>query len=483
MVLALGSWSIFLIVASWAIRMVMLPIVVMRKPKPITCLAWLAVIFFQPWVGLILYLAVGENRLGYRRIRRHVKHATALRDTATRSPGLRDYLVRPDVAPNQQILAHVAEGLGGLPILGGNGVELMIDSQQVITRLIEDIDQAEHHVHLLFYIFGGDATANAVADAMVRAVKRGVHCRLLADGVGSRKMLRWRARELIALGIEVANFLPANPIRRHLARFDLRNHRKIVVIDGRIAYTGSQNIVNADYGYGPRGAGPWRDIMTRIVGPSVTQLQGVFMEDWEFATQDVLEDEGLFPESLAAGNVALQAVPSGPNYPTAVLADVVVEAIFAARERVILTTPYFVPDESIITALRLAVMRGARVDLVIPMHTNHNLVDWVGHFYCHQLTQDGVHVHMHKSGLLHAKTLTVDDGLAMVGSANFDVRSFLLNFELNVLFYDAAVTDSLRNHQLQFLSESVEIVASAWQSRSRWERLGENFAKLLSPLL
>ncbi len=284
-------------------------------------------------------------------------------------------------------------------------------------------------------------------------------------------------------GIQVANFLPANPIRRHLARLDLRNHRKIAVIDGQIGYTGSQNIVAADYGYGERGAGPWRDIMARLTGPSVGQLQGVFIEDWEFATNTTLKDPALFPKILTAGNVALQAVPSGPNYPTAVLEDVVIEAIFAARRRVILTTPYFVPDEAILAALRLAVMRGVQVDLVLPANTNHPIVDLAGRFYCQQLLADGIHVHLHHSGLLHAKTLTVDDHLAMVGSANFDVRSFFLNFELNVFFYNPAVTTQLRDHQLKFLSESKEISLEAWRKRRIIDRIAENFAKLLSPLM
>ena len=260
---------------------------------------------------------------------------------------------------DQQIIAHVAEGLGGLPILGGNAAELLVDAQEVINRLVADIDAATHHVHLLFYIFGCDATATKVAEAMTRAAQRGVQCRLLVDGVGSRPMLRRWSRQLEDKGIHVVSFLPVNPVRRHLARLDLRNHRKVAVIDGRIGYTGSQNIVDADYGFGDRGAGPWR-ILWRIVGPSVLQLQGVFMEDWEFATESRLEDPGLIPQNIAAGNVPLQAVPSGPNYPTAVIEDVVVEAIFAARQRVILTTPYFVPDESILAALRLAVMRSRR---------------------------------------------------------------------------------------------------------------------------
>jgi cardiolipin synthase A/B len=296
-------------------------------------------------------------------------------------------------------------------------------------------------------------------------------------------MLRHLGREAAARGIELATFLPANPIRRRLARLDLRNHRKIVIIDGQIGYTGSQNIVAADYGYGERGAGPWRDIMTRVVGPAVGQLQGVFLEDWEFTTAKRPDDAALFPPSLASGNVALQAVPSGPNYPTAVLEDVVVEAIFAARNRVILTTPYFVPDEAILAALRLAVMRGARVDLVLPHRTNHVLVDAAGRFHCKQLIDDGIHVHQHHSGLLHAKTLTVDDNLAMIGSANFDMRSFVLNFELNVLFYDATVTARLREHQMRFIGESIEIEPEAWRKRGRAEKLAENCAKLLSPLL
>ena len=473
------SWGI--IAGAWLIRVVMLLVVVTRKKKPVACLAWLAVIYFMPWIGLALYLLIGENGLGRRRVKQHSRHAELLVKAVNTASFLQRHVIHPTLDDRQEILAHVTETLGGLPILGGNDVELLADTEQVVARLIADIDAARDHVHLLFYIFAGDDVGRRVGAALERASARGVRCRVLADAVGSRKMFRVRGWKPAGERIEVRPMLTANILRRRLARLDLRNHRKLAVIDGRIGYAGSQNIVRADYGH-PR-IGPWRDIMIRVQGPSVSHLQAVFLEDWDFTTGQDLEEPSLYPEPAATGRAALQAVPSGPNFPTTVLQDVVVEAVHAARRQVILTSPYFVPDDSLLVALRLAAMRGAQVDIVVPLRTNHVLTDTAGRFYFEQLLKDGVHVHRHRKGLLHAKTLTVDDQLAMIGSANFDVRSFYINFELNVLLYDAEFTAQLRMLQRQYMQESEALELDVWMQRSPGAKLGQNCAKLLSPLL
>lgn len=482
------SWSLTLIIGAWLIRIVMLIVVVSRKTSVSTCLAWLAIIYFQPWIGLTLYLLIGENRLGHSRARLHARHAQHLAAAMRRVSFLQPHIIRPTLDDQQQYVAYVAENLGGLPIVGSNHVDLIADSDALVDRLVADIDAAQHHVHLLYYIFMGDAVGQRVGQALERASARGVTCRVLVDAVGSRQMFRqirrsWRPR---GERITVVPALRANLLRRRFARLDLRNHRKLAIIDGHTAYTGSQNIVRPDYGFPPhRRIGPWRDISARITGPAVAQFQAVFVEDWDFATNHTLEAEvALFPEPLAdGGSVALQAVPSGPNFPTLVLQDVVVQAIHAARRRVIITTPYFVPDDALLAAMRLACMRGVKVELVVPRRTNHPITDIAGRFYFAQLLEAGVHIHLHDNGLLHAKTLTIDDRMAMLGSANFDVRSFHLNFELNTLLYDANIVAELRTLQRHYIQESQELTHDAWEGRSDWSRLGENLAKLLSPLL
>jgi cardiolipin synthase len=474
------SWSEVIFCLEWLVRLVMLPVVVRRKSQPAVALAWLTIIFLLPLVGLALYLLIGEVRLGARRVRRHARDVDVVSRADRPDIQLR-HVVQPEIEKTEQVIVHVADHLGGLPVLGGNAAELMGETNHVIDRLVQDIDQARHHVHLLFYIFAADEVGERVVAALCRARARGVHCRLIADAVGSRRFCRTLGPKLAKQGIEVAPALPVNPVRRLFARIDLRNHRKLAVIDGRVGYTGSQNIVRADYG--KKGVGEWRDLMARLVGPSVSQLQSVFLEDWEFETGEFIDDPQYFPPPGAQGPVALQVVPSGPNHPTRVLRDLAVEGLHAARRRVIITTPYFVPDEALLVALRLAVVRGVQVDLIVPARSDQLLVGLAGQFFIDELLRHGVHVHLHQHGLLHVKAMTVDEGFAMLGTANFDIRSFYLNFELNLLSYDADLNGLLRFYQTRYIQESKELDLPAWRGRGSLRQWGAQFAKLLSPLL
>lgn len=473
------GWLLFWV--RWLIRLVMLPIVIRRKTQPAVCLAWLTIIFLFPFVGTACYLLIGEIRLGARRVRRHARDVDVVARADRRDTHL-PYIVQPPIEKSQQVVLHVAAGLGGLPVLGGNAAELMSDTHGVINRLVQDIEQADHHVHLLFYIFIADEVGERVAAALLRARDRGVCCRLLADAVGSRPFFRSAtATKLVKQGIEVVPALPVNPVRRQFARFDLRNHRKLAVIDGQIAWTGSQNVVRPDYG--KKGPGEWRDLMMRISGPSVGQLQAVFLEDWEFETGQLIDDPAYFPTPVVHGPVAVQVVPSGPNHPTRVIRDLAVEALHVARRRVVLTTPYFIPDEAFLVALRLAAVRGVQVDLIVPARGDQIMPALAGQFFFDELLQNGVRIHLHQNGLLHVKAMTVDEEFAMLGTANFDIRSFYLNFELNLLSYDADLNGQLRFFQTGWLQESKELDLLTWRTRGTRERWGAEFAKLLSPLL
>jgi cardiolipin synthase len=336
-------------------------------------------------------------------------------------------------------------------------------------------------VHLLFYIFQDDSVGQRVADALIRAAQRGVACRVLADAVGSRRLFRRLAPRMRRHGVRVLPVMPVKLYRLPFARLDLRNHRKLVVIDGGVAFTGSQNIVEASYGH--KRAGAWRDVMVRITGPVVRQLQGIFLEDWFYESGELLEDGALFPPCQAAGSIAVQVVPTGPDLATEQFQDLVVKTIFLARQRVVITSPYFVPDEAMLLALRLAALRGVQVDLVIPDRSDHWLVNLAGGFYCLHLQRFGVNVHLFCGGMLHAKTLTIDDHLAIFGSANYDIRSFRLNFELNLLVYAGEAVDDLYRLQQGYLAQSRPATAEHWGADSLLGRLKLNLAKLFSPLL
>ena len=318
-------WTQWLAASEWVIRLTMLPVIVLRKEKPATCLAWLTIVFFEPWIGLGLYLLIGENRLGRRRLARRRSRRPQL--AASEYPDVEPrHVVDPAETDDYSVLVHLAEHVGGLPIVAGNSISLMTDTDVVIDRLIEEIDAARQHVHLLFYIFQDDSVGRRVAEALARAAQRGVACRVLADAVGSRQLFRRLAPWLRQQGVRIFPVLPANLWRIPFKRLDLRNHRKLAVIDGRIALTGSQNIVEASYGH--KRAGVWHDIMARITGPVVRQLQGIFLEDWFYESGELLEDGALFPPSPADGPIPIQVVPTGPDQPTELFQDLIVRAIF-----------------------------------------------------------------------------------------------------------------------------------------------------------
>lgn len=465
------------VVGEWVIRAVMLVIVPRRRP-PAAALSWLVVIYFLPWVGILLYLLIGETRLGRTRLARHerARRAVVERVCAVESAAGHDA-----VFESHQDIARLAETMGGHAPVAGNRATMLADADDMIERLCADIDSAEHFVHLLYYIVVPDQTGERICAALERASARGVACRLLADGVGARPLFRGRAAKLRAAGVEVRAALPVNPLRRFLARIDLRNHRKLAVIDGRIGYTGSQNIVNPDYGKAKYGA--WRDLTVRMEGPVVASLQRVFAEDWCSDAGELLDDEQWFPAVPASGDAVIQAVPSGPSGVSGNFRDLAVAIIAEAEQRVIITSPYLIPDEQLMLSLRIAVLRGVEAHVVIPNRPDHWLVAAAGRSYLRDLLDAGVHIHFHTDGLLHAKTLSVDDTLAVVGTANFDIRSFAINFELSLVAYGHAANEALVAEQRRYIDQSRPADAAAWGARPEWKQAAENIARLMSPLL
>ncbi|MHB8864915.1 MAG: cardiolipin synthase [Pirellulaceae bacterium] len=472
------TWYLAYYLSEWLIRFFMLPTVASRH-RPAAAMSWLLLIFFMPWVGLAIYLMFGTLKLPYLRRRRIAEISVKIENESRR---FRDdvNIVHPDLGPKLASTVQLAEQLGKFPILGGNEAVFLADTQQVIDRLIADIDSSEHHVHLLFYIFWDDETGQRVIEALGRAVGRGVACRVLVDAVGSRRPYRGLATKMMTHGIHFHAMLPVGIFRRKMARVDLRNHRKLAIIDGRIAYTGSQNIVNATYG---RKDLAWHDMMVRLTGPITLELQAIFVTDWHQESQEILTGPDIFVRPELTGNVPAQTLPSGPTFPVANYQRLVVGAIYDARQRVIITTPYFVPDEPLLQAIQLAAWRGVQVDLIVPQRCDQILVGAAGRAHYDDVLQAGANLYLHTKGLLHSKTVTVDESLALIGSSNFDVRSFAINFELNMLLYGTDVTRRLRAEQLKYLSDSRKLDARQWRQRPATQRTLDNMARLLSPLL
>ncbi len=471
------------IVAEWSIRIGMTPLVI-RKRDASSSLAWLAFIYFIPFVGAVVYFFIGEVELGKRRGARHREASASLRKALDLHHPAE--VVDGVIRGAQEDFELLCRRVGGSPALGGNSVEPLADTDAFLTRLSEEIDAAERTVHALYYIFGTDGGARRVIDAIERAAKRGVRCRVLVDAVGSKRFMRTVAPRLRAAGVECSACLPVGLFRRALARIDLRNHRKLAVIDGRVAYVGSHNAIDADYGLRTRDGmmkvGPWHDLSARIEGPAVRELQAVFLEDWNAETHETLVDDDLFAASVS-GETAIQVSPSGPSGRPAALRWLVSAALHEAQERVVITSPYLALDTSTLQSLQLTAMRGVAVSLVLPEKSNSVLAAGACRACYSMLLGAGVRIHLHQEGLLHAKTMTVDDAFTLGGSGNFDMRSFLLNFELTTILYGSAATSRVREQQERYIAQSRELTMDEWGARARWKMTLDRLAMLASPLL
>ena len=387
--------------------------------------------------------------------------------------------VTPALPEHLSHLPLLAEKLGDFEPFGGNSVELLTDYGGSLDRLIADIGNARHHVHILTYILGADATARRIAEALKLAVKRGVTCRLMADAVGSRAGLAALAAELRAAGIEVVKLLPVGIFRHNAARFDLRNHRKIAVIDGTVGYVGSQNLLGPDFVPGF----PNEELVARVTGPVVAQLQAVLLADRFFETDASIEAPSLFPEMTPSGICAAQVLPSGPGYNRENAEELLVAMLYAARRRVVITTPYFVPSEPFIEAMRSSARRGVDIRLIVSLHANQPFTQYAQRSYYDDLLSAGIRIHLYRPRFLHAKHLTVDDSIAVLGSTNIDIRSFALNAEISLIAYDPAVVAALTAVQERYLAESDELDLATWRTRPGSQKVLQNIARLADSLL
>jgi cardiolipin synthase len=436
-----------------------------------------------------VYLLVGENRLGSRRIRRYEAVSKGVEQQAA-AVWKQEHAATDEFDQEWGHVARFGSAVSGMPPLRGNRLTLVHSSEEMLDSLTRDIDAAKSHVHILTYIWMPGGKPVDVVDALLRAATRGVQCRVLVDAVGSKKFLRCPdCRRLVPGGVKVVIALPVNPFRLLLARLDLRNHRKIVVIDGRLAYAGSQNIADSTFRSNRfRRTGPWIDATLRIDGPAAQALATVFLRDWMMDADEEFGDLGPYFPQLDVGpedegNSVVQIVPSGPGLSPMAIHQALLTTIYAAREELIMTTPYFVPDEATRTALQTAAMRGVRVTLVMPSVSDSPLVAAASRSHYLDLLESGVRIMHFRHGLLHAKTVTIDRRIALIGSANFDARSFWLNFEVTAFIYDDNFASVVRFMQLDYLSHSYEVELHDWRRRPSWQVFRDNVAQLWGPLL
>jgi len=483
----LGWFGLTILFVDWTIRVALSVRIITRRRPLTTSLAWLVIVFFLPLAGAVLYLTFGEVRLGRRRHARYRELTRGLEQQAAKLWKHRHFAWDGGGAAVQQI-AHYGDAVGGSPPLRGNSLDLVHDTDDMIDRLAQDIDEAQLHCHVLFYIWQAAGRSEVVGDALARAAQRGVACRVLVDAVGSKAFLRSaQARRMREAGVRIVAALPVNPVRMLFSRMDLRNHRKIVAIDGRVAWTGSQNLTDKTFKLDEkRGIGPWVDAMVRIEGPAAQSLDVVFLCDWQLDASERIDDVTQFlpviPRPEHDGTVT-QVIPSGPGATPEAIHQALLTAIYTAREEIIMTTPYFVPDESTKTALQAAAMRGVRVTIVLPARNDSPLVAAASRSYYLDLLEAGAKVMHFRQGLLHAKTVTIDREIAIIGSANFDMRSFWLNYEVTLLVYNSDFASMLRFLQKQYMEVSTVVTLREWSERPFHHIVVQNAARLMAPLL
>lgn len=458
-------------IGEWLVRIGALAVLPWRR-SPAAVRSWLLLIFFLPIPGLLLFFLIGRPRFPRWRRERFGQLRPVVAEMARR-------LIAEAPAPLDPAgleIADLATRLGGLPAIGGNGIALIDDYDGLIDRLIADIDAAARHVRLLAYIFADDAVGLRVIDALAGAVRRGVPVHVIVDPVGSRQWIAGTLRRLAEAGVTARAALPFRLLRGRTRR-DMRNHRKLFLIDGRIGYAGSQNIVARDFRPGVVN----RELVARTTGPIVAEMEAVFLADWFLETAEMLET--IPPIAPATGNVVAQLLPSGADYPLNGFETLLVWQIHQARHRAIIVTPYLIPDDALLAAMRTAVLRGVQIDLVVSKVVDQRLVNLAQSSYYRELMQSGVRIYRYRGELLHAKNVSIDGRLGIAGSSNVDIRSFQLNEEVSLLLFDAASIAQLEEVQRGYFARSERLDPVQWNQRGRLRRIGEATARLVSPLL
>jgi cardiolipin synthase A/B len=460
--------------------------IVMQRRLTGETLAWIMVIWVFPVIGPAFYLLFGELRLGKRRARRFTELYPPIRKWLAEIPQ-RSLVDWSRLDPEFEALSEMGERTVGVPSLRGNLVHLIDEWHEVFDRLIADINSAQSTCHLEFYIWTEGGRGDEVVDALRAAAERGVICRILLDAMGSRPFLRSKTAERMReAGIMLHAAMPGGLLRLPFVRFDLRLHRKIVVIDGRVAYTGSLNLVDPRYFKRDAGVGQWIDAMVRIEGPAVEALAITFLADWYIETEAPLlelQETGDARPQPSRGDCAVQVMPSGPALATRAIEQVLITAIYSAREELVLTTPYFVPSEPLSLALIAAARRGVKVILVVPARVDSKLVRYASGAFKGEMLEAGVRIAAFNDGLLHTKSVTVDGTHSLFGSVNLDPRSMRLNFEILLAIYNSDFTSRLRELQQQYIDRSQLLDFEAYQARPWIHQTAENFARLLAPLL
>jgi len=450
------------------------------KRDPRSALGWSLVSLALPVAGPLLYWSMGINRIS-RRARRWQESGRRLAgtDSFQSFPQERPLLPLPPECSHLTELRSLADRVVASPLTAGNSLVPLHNGDHAYPAMLEAIAAARHSIHLSTYIFDGDATGRMFIDALRAASRRGVEVRVIVDGMGEKYSFPTARRLLRGSGVEVVRFLPM----RQGGRLNLRNHRKILVVDGKTGFTGGMNIGGRHMVEQPETSAPVVDLHFLVQGPVVADLQRVFLEDWFFVTGRLLDDENYFPCLEPMGSALARTIGDGPDKEFRKLHWILMGALSCAAGRVRIMTPYFIPDRALISAMATTAMRGIEVSLVLPACNNLPYVHWASRSYLWELLQCGIRIYYQPPPFVHSKLFLVDGHWSLVGSANLDPRSLRLNFELNMEVYDRELTARLEGHFAEVLSRAREITLEEMDGRPLPEKLRDGAAKLLSPYL
>ena len=481
-----AGWPVWvgtlLVVVDLVVKVVALGLVPEGR-RPSSAWGWLLLIFFLPVVGIVAFALIGSPFVDRRRRREQAEIDLVIRE---RSRDLPDALRVDDLPQAVRPALTLARELGSLPAVTGNAVDLLPGYDDALAQLTAAVDDARHHVNVEFYILGWDASTEPFWAAVTRAAARGVQVRVLFDHLGTYRLGGYRhlRRRLDATGAEWHEMLPIRPLRRRWRRPDLRNHRKIVVVDGEIGFTGSQNLVDA--GYHRRGGRRWKELVVRVRGPVVPSLNAVFATDWFVETHERLDHqfaarEDAQPTGDDPGDLVCQVVPSGPGFPNENNLRLFNTLVYGARERLSITSPYFVPDESLLYAITTAAQRGVAVELFVSERSDQLVVQRAQNSYYDALLAAGVRIYRYPAPtVLHAKHLSVDELVTVLGSSNMDIRSFDLDLEVSLMTCGQVFADELRAVEDEYRAVSRELTLEEWSRQSFVHGVVDGLARLTS---
>lgn len=446
--------------------------------------AWLMVLFFIPIVGFFLYLIFGRRLSNQRIFTYDTKSKLGIKSSVQKQlnslrTGQFDLRQKSLMKYKDLYFLHLRHN--DALFTQNNEVDLFTDGEDKFDALFEDLKAAKDHIHLLYYIMRDDELGKKLGEILIQKAKEGVQVRVLYDDLGSRRLGRRYIRSLKQAGAQVEGFFPPK-IPKINFKINFRNHRKLAIIDGKIGYIGGFNIGDEYLGKSKK-FGYWRDTHLRVYGEAVANMQSRFILDWNQASRnDILYDERYYRVE-STGDVGIQIVSSGPDSDWEQIKYGYIKMILSAKDYIYMQTPYFIPDESLMDALRIAALSGVKIKIMIPNKPDHPFVYWATLSYIGELLEAGAEAYIYQNGFLHAKTIVIDGKIASVGTANIDVRSFRLNFEVNAFLYDKTFAEELVQIFLEDIKQSSQMTEKLYKERSLIIKFKESVSRLLSPIL